>query len=458
MKDHKWLILSGIVAAAVVLAWLGYSLRSGVAVRTIEVRVQTIREFVDERGETRLPDTYVITMPFSGRLDSKPINRLREGTRVSEGEPVARVVAEDIELAVHQARAAVERLDATIDENADVRVEQTVGAQAEKLVESIAESVKAVAARIDASRANYEYAQANLARTRELRRTNARTEDEWELAWAQHAEAAAAYRQDQLVYAAMVALEGGMRLMPDMIRQYIERKLDKSAEVLRRQRDETRASLDLVLQDQRRSIIVSPIDGVVLARRVNNERFIPAGEELLQIGRLDDLEVEADLLSIDAVHVRPGAPVEIYGPAVGEPSAKGTVARVYPAGFTKLSSLGVEQQRVKVVVEIDPADRARLVGERGVAVGYRVRIRITTATKDNALVVPRSALFRGDDGQWRVFVVRNGAARKQVVELGLGNDQEAEIVSGLERGEIVVDVPGSTLSDGVRVTADSKNR
>ena len=456
MTRHRWLILAGLAAAMIVLAILGYAMRSGTAVGAVEVRRQTIHRFVDEQAQTRLSHTYVLTMPFSGRVAKEPIGRLREGTLVRQGEPVARVVAEDLDIAVRQARAAVDRLDARIAENADVQVEQTLVAQAEKLVESMAESVKATAARIEASRVNLEYAGANLARTRELRRTNARTEDELELALVQHAEATSTYRQDQLVYVAMLALEGATNLMPRLVGQYVDRKLDKSAEVLRKQRDEVQAVLDQALEDQRRGVLESPIDGVVLARRVSNEQFVAAGEELLQIGRLSDLEVEADLLSTDAVEVALGAPVEIYGPAVGEPPVRGTIARVFPAGFTKLSSLGVEQQRVTVIVEIAPAERARLIDQRRVAVGYRVRIRVTTATKEDALVVPRSALFRGKDGQWRVFVVRAGAAREQIVELGLTNDQQAEIISGLEPGEMVVDVPDSSLADGVRVTVNQQ--
>ncbi len=452
MKNHKKLLILVAAVAVLVLAGLGFALRPGVTVRTVEVHSRTIREFVDERAETRLSDTYTVAMPFAGRLDGEPIARLREGTRVALGEPVARIVPEDLELAVRQAQAAVGQLDASLAENADVRVERTGVEQATKLAEAMGEAVKAAAARIDASRTNLEYAQAHLARTRELRRSNARTEDEWELAVVQHSEATAAFRQDQLVYAAMLALDGAANLLPNMIGQYIDRRLEPSADVLRRRRDEAQAALDRALRDRERGEMRSPVDGVVLQRFVEQERFVPAGQELLEIGRLDDLQVEADLLTIDAVDVPPGAPVEIYGPAVGDPPAKGTVARVEPSGFTKLSALGVEQQRVKVVVDIDPADRARLLRQRRMAVGYRVRIRITTAKKDDALVVPRSALFRDSEGRWCVFAVRQDIARKQTVKLGLANDREAEVVDGLAPGDLVVDVPDSALSDGTRVT------
>ncbi len=453
MTNKQWFIPFAVVAAAGAALGLWYARRAGVSVRVVELRRQTIEEFVDEQAVTRLPDTFAVTMPFSGRVDREPIDRFREGSRVKQGEPVARLVEEELGLAVRRARAAVERFDAALAENADVRVERTAVEQAAKIVEAMAEAVQATAARIEASRANLEYAEAHLARTRELHRTGARTRDELDLALAQHAEAVAAYRQDQLTYAAMVALEGATNFLPAMIRQYIDRRLDTAAAVLRKQRDEAQAALDAVLLEQRRGSMHSPIDGVVLRRSVSHERLMPAGETLLEIGTLEDLQVEADLLSIEVVEVKVGDPVAIYGPAVGEPAARGRVARIEPAAFTKLSALGVEQQRVTVVIDIEPADRARLLEERRMAVGYRVRVRITTADRDDVLVAPRSGLFRGADGRWRVFAVRDGRAREQVVELGLGNDREVEIVAGLAPGERIVDLPDATLADGVRVTA-----
>ena len=115
------------------------------------------------------------------------------------------------------------------------------------------------------------------------------------------------------------------------------------------------------------------------------------------------------MLSLDVVAAKVGDPVEIYGPAIGRPPAKGIVARIYPAGFTKVSSLGVEQQRVKVIVRFAEGELKRLLAERRLGVGYRVRVRIFTADKTQALLIPRSALFRAADNTWQVFVVRNGA-------------------------------------------------
>jgi HlyD family secretion protein len=127
------------------------------------------------------------------------------------------------------------------------------------------------------------------------------------------------------------------------------------------------------------------------------------------------------------------------------------VSNIYPSGFTKISSLGVEQQRVKVIVQFDGDDLRRLLDERGIGVGYRVRVRIRTSEKPDALRVPRSALFRGPGSKWQVYAIRGGQTRLQAVEVGLINDRMAEITDGLEDGDFVVRAPESGLEDGQRV-------
>jgi HlyD family secretion protein len=133
--------------------------------------------------------------------------------------------------------------------------------------------------------------------------------------------------------------------------------------------------------------------------------------------------------------------------------ARGTVSRIYPAGFTKVSSLGVEQQRVKVIVPFAADELARLRSEQDLGVGFRVRVRIYTAEKSEALVIPRSALFRGPAGDWQVFVVRDGRARLQTVPVGLLNDRLAEVTAELTSEDIVILAPETSLTDGTPVRA-----
>jgi len=441
-----------LVVAIGVCAW---SLWSRPAVEVAEVREGPIRQFVDERGKTRLPDTCRVTMPLAGRVEAIT---LREGDEVSRGEIVARLVPLDLDLTVEEARAVVERLEAAIRENAYRAIEETAIKQAEQFVQSMADTVKVAATRVSSGQDKYDYHKKDLARVERLVESRAQSEEDLDRSRLNEAQAKWDLRQDEFVLSATQALAAATNLMPTMVRQYIERKSYTEA-VLKKQLAEATARLRQVEQDQKRGTMTSPIDGVVLKRHVTNEQFLPAGTELLEIGRLEDLEVEAEVLSVDVGNVREKAAVEIYGPAIGgglpggRDYAAGTVDKVYPAGFTKISSLGVEQQRVVVIIHFQPDDLQWLRAERDLGVGYRVRVRITTREAPRALVIPRSALFRAADGDWNVYAVREGRVRIAKVQIGILNDKRAQVIDGLASGELVVRAPEGDLEDGQRVKA-----
>ncbi|MBN1396258.1 MAG: HlyD family efflux transporter periplasmic adaptor subunit [Pirellulales bacterium] len=447
MKINRWLIIAAVLIAAVIVYALRGGFSAGTAVEAARAKVGPIVKFVDEQAKTRLPQTYLITMPITGRIE--PI-ALVEGMTVKKGQVVARIVPRDLQLAVDQAAAVVGRLEASIAENADVAVERTAYQQTLQFVKSTAATVKAAAERMVAGAAKLKYAANDLARVKQLAATGARTQDELERAELSQVQSDVDYKQDQLVHAAMVAVAAATDLTPSMVLQYIDHK-KLSGAVLEKQKAEAEAKLRQVLLDQERGEMRSPVDGVVLDRPITNERYLSAGTILLEIGRLEELEIEADVLSLDVVAAKVGNRVEIYGPAVGR--AWGKVHRIYPAGFTKLSSLGVEQQRVKVIVRFDDGELERLLAERGLGIGYRVRVKILTDDQPKALLVPRSALFRTADNSWRLFVIRGGRAVLQKVEVGLMNDEQVEIAEGLAEGEgeQVVLAPESSLKDGDKV-------
>jgi HlyD family secretion protein len=444
---RTWMIAVIVLVAVASVALASRWMNGGLPVEAAKAHRGSIAEFVEERGKTRLPQTYNVTMPFDGRI--APIE-IVEGTPVYKDQIVARVLPSDLQLNVEEATAAVERLKASIVENDDASVETTGLKQSISFVESMDRSVEAAKARVEAGKAKLDYANSNLSRVRRLRQTNAVTEDEYERAQLEQVQAGVDYQQDVLVLRAMEALQAGTALMPTAVRQYIDRKV-LTHDVLKMQLQEAQVRLKESQRDQQRGDLRSPIDGTVLEREMSDEQQVAAGTVLLKIGRLEDLEVEADILSQDVVNVKEGDEVEITGPAIGPKPARGKVGRIYPAGFTKTSSLGVEQQRVKVIVEFNPDDLNRLRTERGLGVDYRVRVKVFTSQKDDALTVPRSALFRGGDGGWQLFAIRGGQAELQNVKVGLMNDEMVEIVEGVHADEEVVLAPETSLRDGVRV-------
>ena len=189
-------------------------------------------------------------------------------------------------------------------------------------------------------------------------------------------------------------------------------------------------------------VIRSPVSGQVLRVMQESETVLGAGAPIISIGDpANDLEILTELLSTDAVQVRPGARVMIedWG---GEGDLEGVVDRVEPYGFTKISALGVEEQRVNVIIDFTGPKEKRT----GLGHGFRVDVRIVVWEDDQALVAPSSTLFR-DDGDWAVFVVEKGRARKRKVKIGRNNGLQAQITDGLVEGETVVEYPGERLSD-----------
>lgn len=190
----------------------------------------------------------------------------------------------------------------------------------------------------------------------------------------------------------------------------------------------------------------APASGSVMSVITESEGVIAQGTPLMTIGDPRRIEAVIDLISREAARVKQGDPVLItqWG---GDQPIKGHVTRVEPYGRLKISALGIEEQRVNVIVGFDPAeaDKVARLGH-----GYQVDATIVLWSKDDALRVPIGALFRGEDGGWRVFVIEGGRARVRAVRLDHLNDEFGEVLAGLSEGEIVILNPGGALEDRMR--------
>ncbi len=186
----------------------------------------------------------------------------------------------------------------------------------------------------------------------------------------------------------------------------------------------------------------SPVDGRVVRLHLDSAAPVTAGQPLLEIGDTQAVEAVIDVLSGEVHQIAAGAPVSLSLGASASAIA-GRVARVEPVAFTKVSALGIEEQRVNVIVDLAP-------GAQGLGDGFRVDARITVSSQDGALLVPSAALVR-DGAGWRVFVMEGGKARARPVTLQARNTDSAWIAEGLKAGETVVLYPGSTVTDGQAV-------
>jgi len=196
-------------------------------------------------------------------------------------------------------------------------------------------------------------------------------------------------------------------------------------------------------------LVRAPAGGSVLSVRTESEGVIAEGTELVTIGDPGRIEAVVDLLSREAVRVKPGDPVEIdqWG---GPGPLPGYVKRIEPFGRLKVSALGIEEQRVNVIIGFAPAamSRAARLGH-----GYQIDATIELWRRNDALRVPIGALFRGADGAWQAFVVEGGRARARNLKIGQLNDEFGEVLGGLAERDTVILNPGNGLADGVRVAA-----
>ncbi len=193
--------------------------------------------------------------------------------------------------------------------------------------------------------------------------------------------------------------------------------------------------------------VVSPISkGRVLRVMKESATVVTAGTEIMEVGDVKDLEAEIDVLTTEAVKVRKGAKVflEHWG---GDRPLEGEVWRIEPSGFTKISALGVEEQRVNVIVKFDVPEKYQ--GAIGDA--YRVDARIIIWQDKDVVKVPAGALFRNGGGKWAVFILEEGRAVRRLIKIGHNNGLEAEVLSGLSAGDQVILHPSDKIKDGVLI-------
>lgn len=389
-----WMLLAAIVAALLAVAlWP----------RTEPVELATVtrgpmRVTVQDEGRTRVRELYTVAAPVAGelsRIDFDP------GDRVVAGETAVAVIRPNEPPFL------------------DPRSEAAAGA------------------RLEAARAAVDLARA------ELRRAEA--ERDYAVQELQRAERLA--ERGNISQSRLDQAESRTRGTRAQVAA-----AEAALELRRKELEEARAQLTQPQPRQDEMVgsccvtVTAPVSGEVLQVIRESAGPVAEGAELLSIGDPGNLEIVVDLLSTDAVKVKPGAPVEVVGWG-GEQALQGTVRRVEPYGFAEVSALGVEEQRVNVIIDLD----AQAAREAGLRHGFRVEPRVTVWEARDVLRLPLGALFRAADGQWAAFVAADGRARLRTLRIGHTNSEVAEVLEGLEAGARVILYPGDRIRDGVRI-------
>jgi len=380
-----------LVVAAVTLALLPRP----VAVDVAEIRRGPLVVTITDDGRTRIRERYVVSAPLSGRLVR---------IRLKPGDPV---VAHQTQL------TTIEPADPTL-------LDPRAIAQAEARVKSAEARLGQANPRFDSAKVALNHAETEFGRIQKLADRNAVSQQEL----------------DNL----KVALQQAGN-------EYEASRFE--VEIAGFELEVARAALthgtDGKPSGDWSFPLTSPISGRVLRVFQESATIVNPGDQILEIGDTADLEVEVDVLSRDAVRIRPGGRVmlEQWG---GSESIAARVRLIEPSAFTKVSALGIEEQRVNVIIDFADAPESRPpLGD-----GYRVEAAIVEWESDNVLTVPTGALFRiGDD--WAVFVVQRNRAKLTKVELGRRNDNDAEIVKGLEEGNRVILYPGDRIENGISI-------
>lgn len=353
---------------------------------------------LDEEGETRVRDRFVVSAPLAGRV-----------LRI-ELEPGDKVVADQTVLATFQPQSPT-LLDARSRAEAEA-------------------NVRAARANLERARADQERAQAEL-----------------EFAVAERERIRRLATEQIVSTERLEAAELEARSLEEALEaaRFSVQTAHHQLEVARARLLQGEAVKDNPGKAGAPISLSSPVDGVILRRLRESEAIVPAGEPLLEVGNPTDLEIVADYLSADAVKIQPNTRVliEEWG---GERPLEGRVRRVEPSGFMKISALGVEEQRVNVIIDFVDAAETR----PGLADGYRVELRAVLWEGEDVLRVPTGSLFREGE-EWAVFAVVGGRARLRKVEIGRQGGLFAEVVSGLDDGEAVILHPGDSIVDGMRV-------
>jgi HlyD family secretion protein len=398
MKNHVLLRRRLFLAAIAVLIAVGlfYGFRpQPVAVDLGAASRGPLRVTVEQEGKTRVIDRYVISAPvaaYAQRIDFEVGDSVEKGAPVVRLEPMPAEVLDPRQQAAAEARVAAAKA-----------------------------AVKAAQQNVDAAKAGADLAQKELQRIKKLRADGHIGQDAVDKAVAEAERSRAQLRSAQFAV--------------DTARYDME-----AAQTALRYAAQPAAGKEPIM-------VRAPVAGRVLKIPRKSEGVVAAGQALMEIGDPRALEVEVDVLSADAVRLHPGTKVEFerWG---GDGKLEGKVRVVEPVGFTKVSALGVEEQRVWVIVDFtSPASQWQSLGD-----GYRVEASFILWEGNDVLQVPASALFRDGD-KWALFVVQRGKAVKREVKVGQRNGLRAQIVSGINAGDSVIVHPDDQVHDGVRVEA-----
>ncbi|MDZ8053730.1 MAG: efflux RND transporter periplasmic adaptor subunit [Aulosira sp. ZfuVER01] len=434
----KLLIYSAIALGTTILIIWAFR-PAPIAVDTGRVSRGDLQVTVNAEGKTRVRDRFVVSAPVDGRLARIELD---EGDTVKPGTIVARIDPLPLNSSVKQALAQLAEWQAQRAGVATQRPKQATLEQAQKRIRAAEALQKQAVAKVSQAQAALTQAQRDRQRAQQLQSTGVISRKERETAelnattqlkefQAAELAAKAAAAEVEQARAALAVLQAQQSDPDYLLRVYDARIANVEAE-LSKLKDETA-----------RTVIRSPDRGQVLRILQKSAQYVTSGTPLIEVGDVSRLELVIDVLSSDAVKIKPGNPILIDRGTDTQP-LRAKVRLVEPSAFTKVSALGVEEQRVNAIADF--VDSPDSFGD-----AYRVDVKIVIWEGKNILKVPLSALFRCEKS-WCVFTVKDSKASRRLVAVGQRSDFEGEIRQGLQQNQVVILHPSEQIKEGSRVT------
>ncbi|MGF1539770.1 MAG: efflux RND transporter periplasmic adaptor subunit [Pleurocapsa sp.] len=393
---------------------------------------------IDAEGKTRIRSRFIISAPVAGKLERI---QLDEGDLVTKGEIIAQIDTLPLTTRIQELEAKIRQLQAQRQGIATMRPKQSAILQALAQIKAAQALKREADAEVLKANSTLEQSRRELQRFQKLQENGVYPEQELETAKLEEITLTKNLEiAQQKVDNANANVESTQKALSTLEAE--QKDPDYLLDVYNAQIAATQAQIAKLQEDVSQTQIPSPATGRILRILEKNSRHVAAGTQILEVGNFSELEIVVNLLSKDAISVEPGDEMLI---SIGTHKLKAKVKYIEPSAFTKVSALGVEEQRVNVIANLPNTNIP--LGDR-----YRVDTQIIISEQKNVLTIPLSSLFRCEQN-WCVFVVEEGKIRETTLEIGQRNDLEAEVIRGLPEGKTIVLYPSEQIENGIKVTS-----
>lgn len=408
-KKFIWIGLILIIIAAA--AYMYMTKTSAVDVELTEVKRGDIDEYIEEKAIVELENKADIYAQQSGVV---ALSSADVGDEVKAGDVLLKIQDEELRLQIRTMELQ----------------KQSIEAQLEEARKGLSQwDLQTLEANVKIAQIAYDEAERVLGNNKKLYEAGGISKDIYESSVAALASAEANL---EVAKAALAAAQEG--LSPNVEKQFLT------------QMDELQIQINHLKSKQKDYIIKSPMDGIVLVAEAPEGSVVPMGTLVFQIGSYDEMYLSSDILVDDIANIKEGSEVFISNEDLGINNVRGTVRKIYPQAFSKMSDLGIEQKRIKIEISIDEEiDELRP--------GYDMDIKIITASSRDTLLIEDKAVFEQGDNSY-VFVNDNGTAKLRQIEKGLESDDMIEVTKGLQEGEKVILSPDENIEEGKEIRVD----